>query len=77
MHSLPSPQSSLEGGQDAPLCTSTPPLSGGSQHLGNNNASNSGHGPHTGRRTRDLKETSLFFFDPNLAGRNNLLHYHP
>merc|ERR1719362_1660562 len=58
MHSLPSPQSSLEGGQHAPLSTSTPPLPGGPQNPGNNNASSSGHGPHTGQggipRTRDL-----------------------
>ena len=81
MHSLPSPQSSLEGGQHAPLSTSTPPLPGGPQNPGNNNASNSGHGPHTGQggipRTRDLIETSPFLFAPNLAGGNNLLHYHP
>ena len=81
MHSLPSPQSSLEGGQHAPLSTSTPPLSGGPQNPGNNNASSSGHGPHTGQggipRTRDLIETSPFLFAPNLAGGNNLLHYHP
>ena len=81
MHSLPSPQSSLEGGQHAPLSTSTPPLPGGPQNPGNNNASKSGHGPHTGQggipRTRDLIETSPFLFAPNLAGGNNLLHYHP
>ena len=66
MHSLPSPQSSLEGGA-AQHSTSSPPapLSG----------SASGGIP----RTRDLIETSPFLFAPNhhnVAGGNNL-HYHP
>ena len=66
MHSLPSPQSSLEGGASSP--SSPVPAA-----TGNNN--NPGSPPGEIPRTRDLIETSPFLFAPNqdVAGGN--LHY--
>ena len=66
MHSLPSPQSSLEGGASSP--SSPVPAA-----TGNNN--NPGPPPGEIPRTRDLIETSPFLFAPNqnVAGGN--LHY--